>query len=209
MINQITSGYPYKPQVGCFGYSTCILVKDNKKILFDTGGYNIRNVISKYVKEIDIVVISHLHFDHCSNLDLFIKRNTPIYISKKELEYYHKNKDNDLDLFSYFKDIETKLNLNIIDEEILISDNAKIIFTKGHTPGHISLVINKTILLAGDSIKTYKDYINKNNYGNAYNKEEYIKTKNKLIKSYKDIYPGHDSRIINGKIEKQKEVISF
>lgn len=83
MIKVLTNGFPYKPKKGCFGYSTCVLIKQN--ILFDTGGYNLRKVIIENIDNIKQVVISHLHFDHCSNLDLFINKNIPIYISKKEL----------------------------------------------------------------------------------------------------------------------------
>ena len=79
MIEQIVSGFPYKPEKGCFGFASCILIRDSKNILFDTGGYNVRSVIKSYLNDIDCVVISHLHFDHCSNLDLFIEKKIPIY----------------------------------------------------------------------------------------------------------------------------------
>ena len=97
MIEQIVSGFPYKPEKGCFGFASCILIRDSKNILFDTGGYNVRSVIKSYLNDIDCVVISHLHFDHCSNLDLFIEKKIPIYISTKELISYYENKDNDFD----------------------------------------------------------------------------------------------------------------
>ena len=212
MIEQIVSGFPYKPEKGCFGFSSCILIRDSKNILFDTGGYNVRSVIKSYLNDIDCVVISHLHFDHCSNLDLFIEKKIPIYISTKELIFYNENKDNDFDLFSYFECIKDKLNIIEIDNVFQLSNKVKIIFTLGHTNGHISLEVvdgSNLVLLAGDSIKSYNDYIDKNSYGNAVNPKKYLDTKKIIKKKYDIIYPGHDSVIINGKRGIQMELRQF
>ena len=105
-VETLSVGFPYKPLNGCFGYATICLIHGNKNILFDVGGYQLRSVVLGKLEEIDAVVISHLHFDHCSNLDLFIDTDIPIYISEKELLFYDKYKDRDSDLFSYF-DIES------------------------------------------------------------------------------------------------------
>lgn len=211
-IKEIVKGYPYKPEKGCFGFSTIVLVKHKKNILFDTGGYNLRNTLAPLINNIDCVVISHLHFDHCSNLDMFIQRKTPIYISKKEFIYYEKYNNKDLDLFSYFQLIKDRLNIILVENEIVIDDNVKIVPTPGHTPGHISLEIkenNIKTIVAGDSIKSYKDYVNINNYDNAYNKEEYIKTKKIIVNKYNVVYPGHDGKIINGKSSNKMKVSEF
>ena len=63
-IIPIVEGFCYKPPVGCFGYASVFLVKDeNKNILFDTGAYCVRKEIINLLKKvhIDCVVISHLH----------------------------------------------------------------------------------------------------------------------------------------------------
>ena len=78
-IKIISEGFCRKPPVGCFGYATSAIIFDeNITILFDTGSYGLRGELIKIVKNyhIDFVVISHLHFDHCSNLDLFISSKT-------------------------------------------------------------------------------------------------------------------------------------
>lgn len=202
MIEIISEGYPYKPEKGCFGYSSCAIVKsDNKTILFDTGNYGLRTEIVKRLNYIDIVVISHLHFDHCSNLDLFINKNIPIYISKIEYDEYFRRKEEDLDLFSYFEFISSKLNLILLDSEEKLTNEVKIIFTAGHTLGHISLAVNdseKAFLLAADALKSYNDYQDINSYGNAIDSIEYIKTKQEIIKNYLYILPGHDVLLVKG-----------
>lgn len=209
MIKVISSGYPFKPDVGCFGYSSSLIISSSKTILFDTGGYNLRQSIFNVINEIECVVISHLHFDHCSNLDLFVGTSIPIYISVKELEYYDQNKNLDLDLFSYFDFIKDKINIVPVYEECLLDNGVKIIFTPGHTPGHVSIIVDNQIILAGDSLKTYNDYTNEEFYGNAYDKQQYLKTKIYIKNNFKIIYPGHDSVIINGTKGTPMQVTKF
>lgn len=206
IVDVLVNGFCYKPEGGCFGYATSIFVNG---ILFDTGGYGVRKEIKKRIHKINKVVISHLHFDHCSNLDLFINTNIPIYISKNELLYYEKNKNIDSDLFSYFDLIQNQLNVIPVDNEFYIKDGVKVIFTFGHTLGHISLEVDGNTLLAGDAIKSYQDYLDANNSGNACDKEMYIQTKKKLKHKYYFIYPGHDFLIENGKKTKKMELIEF
>lgn len=213
MIAKIYNGYPFKPEIGCFGIGSSYLINDDKNILFDTGSYGARKKIIELINDskIDYVIISHLHFDHCSNLDLFCNTSIPIYISKIEYENYFLNKKIDCDLFSYFTYIEKELNIITIEKEIKITPNTKIIFTPGHTLGHISLEIKdkEKIILTADALKTYKDYKNINEYGNAVSKEQYIETKKYIISNYKYIYCGHDGKIINGKLEDRGEVYEF
>ncbi|MBR3897873.1 MAG: MBL fold metallo-hydrolase [Bacilli bacterium] len=209
MIEIISKGFPYKPEIGCFGYSSCLLIRDKVNILFDTGGYNLRSEIIKIIDQIDCVVISHLHFDHCSNLDLFIDKNIPIYISKKELDYFNNHKKGDIDLFKYFDFIKSDLNIKEVCETTSITEDVKIIYTVGHTPGHISVVLNNDTILAGDSLKTYNDYSDDANYGNAVSKNDYLATKRKIKMNYRTIYPGHDSVIINGMVMDRMKLKEF
>ena len=211
MVEYIYKGFPFKPEIGCFGIASSFLIKmDNKKILFDTGGYGARKLLKKKIEnnEIDVVVISHLHFNHCTNLDLFIGTNIPIYINDVEILEYFKNKDNDIDLYNNFEYIIDKLNIIRLKNEISISENIKIIYTPGHTLGHISLVVSDS-LFAGDSIKTISDCRNVKSFGNAVDPELCIDTKKKLISKYKHIYLGHDGEVSDNKLKNRGEIREF
>ena len=198
-IQPIAQGFCYKPPAGCFGYASVFLVCDeNKTILFDTGSYCIRNEIVNLIKtrHIDKVVISHLHFDHCSNLDLFVNTDTEILMSRTEYECYFKNKERDQDLFSYFNFIHKHLNINFVSGNEMVSSNCKIIATPGHTKGHISLEIfdgSKTYILCGDAIKSKKEKSNLNKNTNAYDYEMTVQTRQKILTNYKHILFGHDA----------------
>lgn len=213
MIEVLYNGYPFKPMIGCFGIGSSYLIHDKKNILFDTGSYGARKKIVELIEnnKIDYVIISHLHFDHCSNLDLFCNTSIPIYISKIEYDNYFVNRCIDCDLFSYFIYIEKHLNIILVTDEISIIPNINIIFTPGHTLGHISLEVNYSdrILLAGDALKTYMDYQNLDLFGNAVSEEKYIETKKKIVNNYSHIYCGHDGEIINGVLINRGDVYAF
>ena len=140
---------------------------------------------------------------------MFIDKNIPIYISKKELDYFNNHKKDDIDLFKYFDFIKSDLNIKEVYETTSITENVKIIYTVGHTPGHISVVINNDTILAGDSLKSYNDYNDVENYGNAVSKNDYLMTKRKIKMNYRTIYPGHDSVIINGIVMDRMELKEF
>lgn len=197
-FEQITKGINIKPNKGAFGYASITLLKDgNENILFDTGSYGVRNVIKDLFKKekIDKLFISHLHFDHCSNLDLF--RNSKIYINEKELNNLYENND-DSDLYKPLLKIINEYDVNTFNDEINISNNIKTVLTYGHTVGHSSLEFKqgeRRILVAGDAIKSLNDYLNSNEYGNAQNPDEYIKTKENIKNNYDVIIPGHSDII--------------
>ena len=197
-FEQITKGINIKPNKGAFGYASITLLKDgNEKILFDTGSYGVRNVIKDLLKKekIDKLFISHLHFDHCSNLDLF--RNSKIYINEKELRNLYENND-DSDLYKPLLKIINEYDVNTFNDEINISNNIKIVLTYGHTVGHSSLEFKqgkRRILVAGDAIKSLNDYLNINKYGNSQNPDKYIKTTENIKNNYDVIIPGHSDII--------------
>lgn len=197
-FKQITKGINIKPEKGSFGYASITLLKDEKEtILFDTGSYGVRSVIKDLLKteKIDKVFISHLHFDHCSNLDLF--KNSKIYINEKELKNLSEN-DDDSDLYKPLLKIINDYDIITFNDEINISNNVKVVLTYGHTIGHSSLEFKqgqKKVLIAGDAIKSLNDYLNSNEYGNANNPNQYIKTKEQIKNNYDIIIPGHSDII--------------
>lgn len=197
-FEQITKGVNVKPDKGAFGYASITLLKDgNENILFDTGSYGVRNVIIDLLKKekIDKLFISHLHFDHCSNLDLF--KNSKIYISEKELKNLFEN-NVDSDLYKPLLRIIDEYDINTFNDEINISNNVKAVLTYGHTIGHSSLEFKqgkRRVLVAGDAIKSLNDYLNSNEYGNAQDPDEYIKTKERIKNNYDVIIPGHSDII--------------
>lgn len=77
--------------VGEHGLSFLIKI-NGKKILFDTGqtGAILQNAsfLEEDLSEVDAVVLSHGHYDHCGGLESFLKVNThaTIYLKRKAMD---------------------------------------------------------------------------------------------------------------------------
>lgn len=128
----------YKLYFKKFG-SNCYFLIYDKKVLIDTSSFENRNellddlkTLNIEPKDIDIVLLTHSHYDHIENIDLF--KDAEIYISIKEkLSRNIKNK---------FKDV-SKLKLDFV----------KAIPTPGHTAGSTSFFLPKEkILFSGDTL---------------------------------------------------------
>ncbi|MDR7076054.1 glyoxylase-like metal-dependent hydrolase (beta-lactamase superfamily II) [Neobacillus niacini] len=86
-----------------------------------------------------------MHFDHAWNLDLF--PNAQIIIQKEEV--IHAIKPVPIQRGYYNKELNVKLisrnqpkNLLIIEGDYLFKDGLEIVFTPGHTPGSLSVIVN-------------------------------------------------------------------
>ena len=77
-LDVLTYGFALSTDQGSFGYSTNSLLRaGNNNILVDTGPSSRRPFLVKSLKakgleaaDIDIVVLTHMHWDHCQNLSL-------------------------------------------------------------------------------------------------------------------------------------------
>lgn len=201
---QIINGLNVRPEIGFFGYSSVTLIEDgNENILVDTGSYGVREYLANFIKQVHIhkVFISHLHFDHCANINLF--KDTPIYIHKNEIANLNKD-DNDIfgDLYQFISGSLDKLKIIPFSAEDRLSENTRIKFTPGHTIGHSSLEINdqsKRIIVAGDAIETLQEYLNPNYEDAHFDKIQYKNSYELIKNNYDIIIPGHDYVIEDGK----------
>lgn len=102
-------------------------------------------------RDIAAVVISHLHLDHSGALPLLT--HCPVYIQRDEHDYAFGEADEAL---AYFRVdyAEPALDWRIIDGDRALFDGMTAIKTRGHTPGHQSLVVelpaSGTFVLAQD-----------------------------------------------------------
>lgn len=162
----------------------CLLVEvNNKKVLIDTGIgnkfeqkhveiYKIRKqtdlitelkILSLEPQDIDVVILSHLHFDHCGYNTVFnsgklkpLFNKAKYFIQKAEWDYALSPDERSAP--SYVKENFLPLNdtkiLELIDGNVELKDlNLYIIYTGGHSVGHQCVLVNcddKKIFFSGD-----------------------------------------------------------
>ncbi len=148
-------GIPVSSTRGAFGWCTIVLIdQGGKKILFDTGSYNVRPLLLEQLgkrglspNDIDIVFISHPHYDHIVNAELFDR--SQILISEADLNYALEANDPfvPVTIINLLKE-----RLRTLAGEEYITEAVKAVSLPGHTPGHMGLFLeNDNVIVAGDA----------------------------------------------------------
>lgn len=202
-IDLLTKVFPGKSSAGTLGLSTSALIRtQGKNLVFDTGPHGAVKVIKTALEdlqvdpeEVDIVFISHCHYDHINNLSLY--PNAKILMSKDEWEWAMNAKDEWIPIES-IEYIKNHRDLQLVEDGDEILPEIRALFTPGHTHGHMSLAV-KTVegiaVLAGDAVKNRRELILE--YSEQFIEEEKSRKSIKKIKemAYK-VFPGHDGYLL-------------
>jgi glyoxylase-like metal-dependent hydrolase (beta-lactamase superfamily II) len=194
----ILSGLPISSDRGFFGFSSVSLINFKNHLgLFDTGPEGIRGKLLKILSnlnispgDIEFIILSHLHFDHSINIEMF--SNAKIYVSEEELDYALSKepvKNND---FNYVKPFINSIykKFNFVKPQTMLYDG-KILELPGHTKGSIGFMLEDCIFV-GDALKYSSEAIvEKTDYAyyDTYLANKSIKN---IINLNKTIIPGHD-----------------
>ena len=195
-IEVLLSGFFGRSNRGFLGWSGIYLATtpSGRRLIFDTGGYNERGTIPKLleahgigVAAIDYVVLSHLHFDHAANWDLF--PNAALVVHEKEIAYAQAT--NDTAILRYNAPALVANNrLHLIREESANLENGVQLFhVPGHTPGAIALTIEDSVF-SGDALKSRWDL--RGQLTDTWNDELAMQSIQKIASLGNRIYPGHD-----------------
>ena len=195
-IDVLLNGFFGRSNRGFLGWSGIYLVTtpSGRRLIFDTGGYNERGTIPKLLEErgigvaaIDYVVLSHLHFDHAANWDLFPNAN--LVVHEKEIAYAQAT--NDSAILRYNAPALVANNrLHLIREESSTLENGVQLFhVPGHTPGAIALTIEDSVF-SGDALKSRWDL--RGRLTDTWNDELARQSIHKIASLGNRIYPGHD-----------------
>jgi glyoxylase-like metal-dependent hydrolase (beta-lactamase superfamily II) len=191
-----------------------------KKILVDTGGCDpedpgLKPWVSPYVRpagqelpnvlktklgltpdDIDIVLMSHLHWDHCCGNDLFPKAE--FIVQEKELE----SARNPIPILSpiYVKKFIDDFPYTTVDGDKEIVDGVSVIFTPGHSEGFQGVLVeaeSNRYFLAGDNIALYDSLKHNPPWpsGLYINFRDYYASLQKITELGAKILPGHDMMV--------------
>ena len=201
-IDLLTKGFSFDSDQGMFGWSSVSLIKSgNTNVLIDTGPASRRKLLIDTLadknldpSDIDIVILTHMHWDHCQNTDLFT--SSSIVIHSHEIDYMKNPTSGDLMAASYLTDMMGKLNLNPVNDGDVITDGIQVMSTPGHTKGHMSVLIEshdglKTI--AGDALPDGGTIVRGLPYNIFWDENDARDSLEKMIAKSDIFYPGHDT----------------
>lgn len=150
-------------------------------------------------EEVDIVINTHLHYDHCGNNRLF--KNAKVYIQRREWEFALNPLPNQKQYYvsSLFAgEAGNGTNIELIDGEYEISEGLVLIPTPGHTRGHQSVIINTregVVCYAGDAANLLEN-ITSNIIGNILDDtQSAFKALADIRRKAEFVIPGHEPLI--------------
>ena len=204
--NVILKGNNLTLQDGLLALSNVTLILTAEgPFLFDTGHYCQRRLLLRELgrhgvepKNVKGVFLSHLHFDHCHNIDLF--PSACVFVSAREWEYAKQPHPNDISIPWLIHEQLGNNKVEFLDGEGSISASVRFFPAPGHTPGSFAIVLETKdkgrVVVAGDAIKYAKEIINRRNdivYGSV---EQGVATIELIVQIADRIVPGHFPELI-------------
>jgi glyoxylase-like metal-dependent hydrolase (beta-lactamase superfamily II) len=169
--------------------SSVTLLKSKKNILIDTGYRGYEDEIIASLKEqkltpadIDVVINTHSHLDHCYNNYLF--RNAKVI---------------------YGRSVLSPKKWDVVSEITIPGLN--IMETPGHFPDHLSILvkINQSYIITGDALR--EDIIRDKALWKTMN-DEYVKNAKRILAFADVIIPGHGRIIQEELLDELKRIIA-
>jgi len=156
---------------------------------------------------IKTMVVSHLPWDNCSNVELFT--NAQIYVQRRELAYAIDPLPIDRSpynvRFGYGEPLWFAgfMNMKVIDGDFTLADGLDIVTLPGHSPGLQGLLVNTRegkYLIASDHIPLYENYEKGIPSGIHTNLDEWYASLAKARRLCDAIIPGHDMRVMEREV---------
>ena len=200
-IEVLTYGFSFGSDQGSFGLATnALLTVGNQTIVVDTGPSSRRSWLydaleSKNLapEDIDVVILTHMHWDHCQNTDMF--RNARILVHPAELDYARNPNRADFAVAQYMADMVDKMKVELVSEGDRVVEGISIVETPGHTIGHISVAVTaggENVLIAGDALPDSGSVGRGLPTNVFYDVEDARTSVEKMVASAQIFYPGHD-----------------
>jgi N-acyl homoserine lactone hydrolase len=195
-------GIPLTSNRGALGWCSVSLVRTaGRTLLVDTGSYGDRGLLLFRLQEagvrpceIDDVFLTHFHYDHVLNFDLF--KNAQFHLSEEEIRYvtcggYQEVNDPYVPAAAYGS---LAPQIKPFAGEVEILPGLQTLSLPGHTPGMTGLLLQKDqILFAGDGIKNAREFFHRLAPPAFAGREAALASYSRAAEVARIIIPGHDN----------------
>lgn len=200
-IEVLLHGDFFTTDIGSAGMCSIVLIRGSKLTLVDTGHVGRRSYLESALTDrgiapadIDTVVLTHAHWDHCQNLDLFSNAQKLLHVD--EMKYAHNPHRNDWATPRWTGAMLDFLdNVVPIEDGYLIEPGVSIMHTPGHSAGTMCVMVDTydgPSAVAGDMIQNPIAALTRYNPLVFWSLEEANRSIERVVESAETIYPGHD-----------------
>jgi N-acyl homoserine lactone hydrolase len=210
-IDVLMEGYSFGTDVGIVGFCSVILIEGEKRVLFDSAHVGRRTYLQAQLAgrgitpdDIDLQVLSHAHWDHVQNCDVF--PNAPMLVHPDERRYARRPHRNDWATPQWTGAVLESMKLQEAGEGYEIMPGCRVIELIGHSPGSIGLEVETddgVCVLTGDAIHNAAVAVSGRNPLVFWDEKKAEASIRRCVDSGALIYPGHDRafRIRNGEVD--------
>jgi glyoxylase-like metal-dependent hydrolase (beta-lactamase superfamily II) len=197
-VDLVVPGFTIRSDQTRLGLSTVALVRGARTTVVDAAIYGRRTWIVDRLRALDVqpeqvdaLVLTHLHWDHMQNFDLF--PNATIYVHPDELEYARGRGD-----WATMRYVHAALAERVVEpvaECFEIEPGARILDTPGHTGGSMSLVVDAPegiVGIVGDALPNARTAIRRKPYLIFADERAAEASAEKIVSQCQVLYCGHD-----------------
>ncbi|SRR5579884_421440 len=159
-IDVVLQGFGLRTDQGSIAYCGVTLIQGTKNILVDVAHVGRRELLLQKLKErgltpndVDLVFLTHAHWDHMLNIDVF--PNARVLIHPNEREYIKHPHAGDWATPRYVTHILESHQLQEVREGQEIDEGVTVIETPGHSRGSMALLVRSngpTAAVTGDAM---------------------------------------------------------
>jgi N-acyl homoserine lactone hydrolase len=214
-IDVLMDGYGLGTDQGIIGFCSVLLIEGEKRVLFDSAHVGRRSLLLSRLasrgltpRDIDAQVLSHSHWDHVQNCDLF--DHAPMLIHANERRYARRPHANDWATPKWTGMVLETLKLVEVGEGYEVMPGCRVVELIGHSAGSIGLEVDTDdgrCLVVGDALPNARAALTGNISFIFWNEARAIASAKRVSGSGALIYPGHDRpfRLKDGAPQYQSE----
>lgn len=216
-IEVLLEGFPIESEEGFIGFCSVTLVRgadaDGKErlVVVDAAHVGRRPLLMRALEragvkpgDVDYVVLTHSHWDHVQNLDLFSRAE--VVIHQKELRYARQPRPEDWATPGWTGSVLDCRPVRAVEDGEELLSGVKVMDAFGHSPGSMAVAVETEAglsVITGDAVANGRAAAEGRTPMVFYDVKQADATVEKLLSVADVVYPGHDQpfRMVSGGVE--------